>query len=587
MAARAVSLSPLRVLLAEDSADDALLIELELKRYQLPAEVHRVDNPEAMEAALEAQPWDIVLSDHAMPQFSSMQVVELLKTRGAKIPCIIVSGAIGEEAAVALMREGAADYVNKDKLSLLGPAVQRALAAAAEQRARREAEEALKRAHDELEQRVAERTAELSSANRKLHQEIRERVRAEAALRYREAILEAASFAAERFLRQPSWSSDINEVLRCLGEATSVSRVYIFENVPHNGEVVARMRYEWLAPGSGARRKGTAHLALDYRKRGLSRWRDCLAAGKELYGFSDDFPADEQGLLKEQGILALALVPVFVGERWWGFLGLDDYRLSRHWSELEIDALRVVADTLGAAIERREREHELEEVRLHLAESREAERQHVARELHDGAVQQLIGISYELSATKRALERAGVAAEMVARLGEHRSKVLAVVDQLRQVIGNLRPAGLLELGMRASLENYVNYLRDSYPHTCPAFELEIVANEQAWTQEVSLCLYRVAQEALRNAVKHAKAARVALRVEEDDGMLLLRVVDDGVGFVVPERLSVLARDDHFGLIGIHEYVSLVRGELLLRSRTGEGTEVTVKIPLAAGQSHAE
>ncbi|MEX2534201.1 MAG: EAL domain-containing protein [Trueperaceae bacterium] len=134
----------LRALLVEDSPDDAELIELELRRNGFELETTRVDDRARTEMALSNCDWDIVLTDHAMPTFSAQGVIEVLAACDADIPCIVVSGAIGEEAAVSLLKSGAFDYVNKSRLNLLAPTVQRALRDAEERRARRAAEEALR-----------------------------------------------------------------------------------------------------------------------------------------------------------------------------------------------------------------------------------------------------------------------------------------------------------------------------------------------------------------------------------------------------------------------------------------------------------
>jgi PAS domain S-box-containing protein len=160
----------LRVLLVEDSRDDAELNQLELQRNGFAVDSSRVETREATLEALRSHEWDLVLSDHALPGFSSHEVLELLDELSLDTPCIIVSGAIGEEAAVQLLQGGAVDYVNKDKLYRLGQAVRRALREAESSRARREAESALRRSeqalrelNETLEQRVEERTRELAA----------------------------------------------------------------------------------------------------------------------------------------------------------------------------------------------------------------------------------------------------------------------------------------------------------------------------------------------------------------------------------------------------------------------------------------
>lgn len=130
----------LHALVVEDSADDADLMVLALKRDGFEVEWSRVDSIEDLASALGQGGWQIVLSDHDLPTCTSVDVLRLLEERAFDLPCLIVSGAIGEEAAVELLHQGAQDFVNKDSLKRLGPAVTRALRAAHERRARRAAE---------------------------------------------------------------------------------------------------------------------------------------------------------------------------------------------------------------------------------------------------------------------------------------------------------------------------------------------------------------------------------------------------------------------------------------------------------------
>ena len=116
----------LKVLIAEDNPLDAELLVLELRRAGYELQWQRVDTEAAYLTALAGEP-DLVLSDYEMPQFNGLRVLELLKQSGLEIPLIIVSGTIGEDTAVAAMKFGAADYLLKDRLIRLGPAVGRAL----------------------------------------------------------------------------------------------------------------------------------------------------------------------------------------------------------------------------------------------------------------------------------------------------------------------------------------------------------------------------------------------------------------------------------------------------------------------------
>ena len=137
--------APLRVLLVEDSENDALLLLRQLRRGGYEPSSRRVDTAAEMEAALEDQTWDLVISDHNMPAFNSLAALDLLRARGfVDLPFIIVSGRIGEDAAVSAMKAGAHDYIMKDNLARLNSAIERELREAGVRRSRREAEAALR-----------------------------------------------------------------------------------------------------------------------------------------------------------------------------------------------------------------------------------------------------------------------------------------------------------------------------------------------------------------------------------------------------------------------------------------------------------
>ena len=150
---------PLRVLIAEDSEDDARLLLRELDRAGYQAAHERVDNPAAMAAALDRQAWDLVFGDYSMPAFSGPAALALLRARDLDTPFIFVSGTIGEDVAVEAMKAGAQDFLTKGNLRRLVPAVERELRDAVVRRERRRAQTAL------LERaRLAELTSDVGSA---------------------------------------------------------------------------------------------------------------------------------------------------------------------------------------------------------------------------------------------------------------------------------------------------------------------------------------------------------------------------------------------------------------------------------------
>ncbi len=139
---------PLRLLLIDDSTDDALLVVRELKQGGYDVTSERVDTAAALSEALERGGWDAITCDWVMPRFSAPAALELIRQRQCDVPVIVVSGQVGEEVAATAMRAGAHDYVSKSKLARLVPAVERELRETEVRRARKSAEEALQESED-------------------------------------------------------------------------------------------------------------------------------------------------------------------------------------------------------------------------------------------------------------------------------------------------------------------------------------------------------------------------------------------------------------------------------------------------------
>jgi CheY-like chemotaxis protein len=204
----------LRVLVVEDSENDTELMLRQLRLQGYMTEHARVGSAATMEAALDRERWDVIICDYRMPGFGGMEALALYKQKELDVPFIILSGHIGEDVAVAAMKAGAHDYIMKDKMARLVPAVARELREAAVRQLRKESERALRESEERLrtnaraleqmvnelkvteeqlreanqalsesrrrlEQRVYERTMDLTAANTALQYQIAERMRLE------------------------------------------------------------------------------------------------------------------------------------------------------------------------------------------------------------------------------------------------------------------------------------------------------------------------------------------------------------------------------------------------------------------------
>jgi two-component system sensor histidine kinase DegS len=209
-----------------------------------------------------------------------------------------------------------------------------------------------------------------------------------------------------------------------------------------------------------------------------------------------------------------------------------------------------------------------------VTQGQEAERARVARELHDGPVQELIALGQRAEMARRLLER-GEIREAQRLLDELRGAGTETLGELRRLIGALRPVYLEDLGFLPALEMLV---REMDRRTTARVRLERGDNLPRLASQVELSAYRVAQEALTNAVRHAEANVITVRVDYDGDELVLAVEDDGAGFELPPRPDLLTRAGHFGLVGMQERVTRMGGTLRIRTAPGAGTRIFIRLP---------
>jgi len=172
-------------------------------------------------------------------------------------------------------------------------------------------------------------------------------------LRRRDNILKAVHLFTERFLRMPLSESSIEPILKTLGHAAEVSRVYIFENkTRQDGTRITCQRYEWVTRGIKPQIDNANLKELPWLEAGFKRWMDTLGSHELILGHVSEFPQIERKVLTNQDIISILVAPIFVGKKWWGFIGFDDCWAAREWSPVEIEALKTAANVLGAAIER-------------------------------------------------------------------------------------------------------------------------------------------------------------------------------------------------------------------------------------------
>jgi len=157
---------------------------------------------------------------------------------------------------------------------------------------------------------------------------------------------------------------------------------------------------------------------------------------------------------------------------------------------------------------------------------------------------------------------------------------------LRSFIGELRPPGISEFGLGAALDGYIADLNRRRGPDTPVILVDLDDGAEDLPEATSITVFRIVQEALRNALRHASANEITVAISRLDGHMRLEICDDGRGFRLPDRINDLAEQGHFGLIGLLERVDHANGEIDIRSEAGSGTAVTVVMPVTGEEDES-
>src|ERR671921_3016810 len=595
----------LKVLLVEDSEDDALLLLRTLRKGGYDPSWERVDTPQDMEAALDGTSWDLVISDHSMPAFSSSAALGLLRRKGfVDLPFIIVSGQIGEDAAVAAMKAGAHDYLMKDDLGRLNSAIVRELREAEVRRERRRAEVAL---------RVSETRFRLMIEQSPLSTQI---------------------FSPDgRTLRvnrawEELWGVTLDQIpeYNVLHDPQLVEKgvmPYIEKGFAGRAVAIPPVKYE---PGESI--PGVSDVAHRWVQAFIYPVRDEDQNIQEVVLVHEDI-TDRKEVRRERrqaeekyrSIFENAVEGIFQTTVDGRFLTANPAMarmLGYESAEELLGDISNISDQLYVEPGRREEFYQLAlrdgfvsgfEVQMHrkdgdtvwvsanaraiydagggisgyegtveniterkraeeaLRQIREAERRRIARELHDVVLQDLTYALQSMQVLRRMPEG-------VDRAGETENQVEALkraVGGLRAAIYDLRLESARERPLVRAVESIVE-LNRQIGESCQ-FELIV---EDGFPATISgpagVEVARVVQEALANVRRHSDARHAVVTLGMVNGEVLVEIEDDGRGFG-PETSYGM------GLTGMRERVLALGGELEVEGREGVGTRVFLRVRL--------
>jgi two-component system, NarL family, sensor histidine kinase DegS len=209
-----------------------------------------------------------------------------------------------------------------------------------------------------------------------------------------------------------------------------------------------------------------------------------------------------------------------------------------------------------------------------ITRAQEEERLRIARELHDSLAQNLIALLHRMDNFLQ--EQTDLPLEKVKELWSFHEQIKDSLQEIRGLSRDLRPSVLDDVGLLSALHLITRELKTEYGIEA---NLKVHGVERRFPQEVEVLMFRVAQEALRNAGKHSRATNAEVSINFEDSTTTVIVSDNGAGFTVPEKISDLSRSNKLGLVGMEERVRLLGGTLEIHSEPGKGTSVTVTAPI--------
>jgi len=205
-----------------------------------------------------------------------------------------------------------------------------------------------------------------------------------------------------------------------------------------------------------------------------------------------------------------------------------------------------------------------------ITSAQEEERTRLARELHDDTIQAVIALKQRVQLAQKSIKDQNGKQ----LLKELEALAEQTIENLRRLTRALRPIYLEDLGLVTALEMLA---REMSQNNSLVVDFRKAGQERRLSHDVELSLYRIAQEALNNVIKHSKATRADLKITFEASVINVEVADNGIGFTVPNSPTEFAPSGHFGLLGVHERADLIGAKLEIESALGKGTSLKVKL----------
>jgi PAS domain S-box-containing protein len=611
------ALGRLRVLVLEDSPSDAELAIRELRSFGYSAQWIRIDTEESFRQHIGSD-LDLILADYTLPEFDALRALEILRNQGFSTPFIIVTGTLTEETAVSVLKRGADDYLLKDRLTRLGPAVKTALLQQQLREERKRAQQSLiesERRYRRLVTRMSAILVELTPDGITLF--------------VNEAMTAVTGYALEEVLGRNAFDiflpgatrRQLDAAFAAFVRGEDVSSYVTFCRAKDGSQIALEWSTanEYRADSSlqkiiafgldvtqreVARRRlqeSEARLRAAQRIGRIGDWEHNLASGKvtwsdEMFRLFERDP--ELGVPSSEEILA-AYAPESAqatrystrrvcdtGERTEleQHIRLPSGRTAYHHCVMlagRDDEGHIIKlyGTVQDVTERKKMEEErvenarrLEELSRRLMLVQEEERRRLASELHDRTSPNLaaIKLNLEMIGTKLSSQ---IPEEIDGRIADTRALLEDTNASIREVCADLRPSALDYAGLLPALKNYAQQFAS---RTGVAVQVLGPESPIRFAPELESLLFRIVQEALTNAAKHARARNISIELAIDEQHTALTIADDGVGFEA-DALGQPGKAPGLGLLTMRERAEFAGGKFIIDSKPGKGTRIRVEL----------
>ncbi|WNF22624.1 sensor histidine kinase [Mesobacillus jeotgali] len=208
---------------------------------------------------------------------------------------------------------------------------------------------------------------------------------------------------------------------------------------------------------------------------------------------------------------------------------------------------------------------------LKIIEAQEDERKRLSREIHDGPAQMMANVMMRSDLIERVYKERG-AEEAIQEIRSMKKMVRSALYEVRRIIYDLRPMALDDLGLVPTLKKYLQTIEEY--HRTTRIQFTNLGDDRRLPSNYEVALFRIIQESVQNALKHAEAMTVQVKLDIKSEQIMAVIKDDGKGFDINE-----SKPESFGLLGIRERVELLEGELTIHSKIGTGTLVIIQIPM--------